>query len=205
MNAAGKNVMAHVRSAHLEKSPGDQVADFADPDAYAKLHTVWLESVIDPVSEALTGPALAAFMAHVKSAHLERSPLEQVADLSAFDKYVKLHTVWLQTVLAPLLEESGCEQSAPAPSPGAGAPKSAAVMIMDWAYSPAAVSVPAGSKVTWMNMDADPHTVTSKGGGPLSSPSLAKNGEYAHTFASAGTYEYFCAIHPQMKGAVTVQ
>jgi plastocyanin len=205
IDAAGKAFMAHVKSAHLEQTPAEQAADFADPDAYAKLHTIWLESVIEPVAAALTGPSLKAFMAHVNSAHLQKSPLEQVTELSAIDKYIKLHTVWLQGVLAPLLEESGCETPS-APSGGGGAaPTKASVMIMDYVYSPGTVSVPAGSKVTWMNHDSDAHTVTSKGGGPLSSSNMAKNGTYEYTFASPGTFEYFCAIHPQMKGAVTVQ
>jgi plastocyanin len=115
--------------------------------------------------------------------------------------------VWLQGVLAPLLEESGCESaSSPPPSGGGGAaPASGVVMIMDYEYSPAALTVAPGSKVTWMNMDSDAHTVTSTGGGPMSSPNMSKNDEFSYTFAGSGTYQYFCAIHPQMKGAVTVQ
>jgi plastocyanin/uncharacterized membrane protein len=154
--------------------------------------------------------ASAAFLAHVRSAHLEKSvgeksPLEQVADLGNLDAYVKLHTIWLETVLAPFLKSSDCP-SPPAGAPGGGSqPESEAVMITDYKYSPAKITVPAGSKVTWMNHDADAHTITSKSGGPLSSSNLAKGGTFAYTFSTPGTYDHHCAIHPQMTGTVTVQ
>jgi hypothetical protein len=52
--------------------------------------------------------ALDAFTAHVRSAHLERSLLQQVTDILAIDQYVLTHTVWLETVLAPLAGQLTC-------------------------------------------------------------------------------------------------
>lgn len=94
--------------------------------------------------------------------------------------------------------------SAPAPAdakPVAGN----AVAIKNFAFAPAALTVKAGTKVTWTNQDSDAHTVTSAGsGGPLSSPALDTGGTFSFTFTEAGTYRYLCTIHPFMTATVTV-
>lgn len=104
--------MAHVKSAHLERSPLLQVTDILDIDQYVLTHTVWLEQVLAPVFDGTGDQAvrdtLAPVMAHLKAAHLERSPLEQVQDILAIDQYVKTHTVWLETVVAPLASQLTC-------------------------------------------------------------------------------------------------
>ena len=69
------------------------------------------------------------------------------------------------------------------------------------AFTPPAVSVKAGETVKWQFEDLNPHTVSSA---TFSSQPMAKGKEYTHTFAKAGTYEYHCAIHPEMLGTVTV-
>jgi plastocyanin len=77
------------------------------------------------------------------------------------------------------------------------------VMIENYAFSPATLSVPVGSKVTWTNMDAAPHTVTvSSGPVKFSSPTLQKGDSFTYTFTTAGTYNYYCAVHPQMTAKV---
>jgi plastocyanin len=82
------------------------------------------------------------------------------------------------------------------------------VAIVTDAFSPAALTVKVGDTVTWTNTDSTPgsgHTVTSKGRGPLKSSSLAQGQAYSFTFTTAGTYAYYCAIHPDMMGTVTAQ
>ncbi|MGK4585440.1 cupredoxin domain-containing protein [Kitasatospora sp. HPMI-4] len=81
-----------------------------------------------------------------------------------------------------------------------------AVTIKNFAFSPATLTVKAGTKVTWTNTDPDAHTVTSKqgSGGPLQSPALATNDTYSYTFDKPGTYPYFCTIHPFMTATVEV-
>jgi hypothetical protein len=64
--------------------------------------------------------------------------------------------------------------------------------------------VPAATTVTWTNQDTAPHTVTSEGSGPLDSPNLQKGDSWSFTFTTPGTYAYYCAVHPDMKGPVTV-
>ncbi|MFH9355663.1 plastocyanin/azurin family copper-binding protein [Kitasatospora sp. NPDC017646] len=100
--------------------------------------------------------------------------------------------------------------SAPSTSPTGGqssAPATAnAVTIKNFAFSPATLTVKAGTKVTWTNTDPDAHTVTSKqgSGGPLQSAALATNDTYSYTFTQPGTYPYYCTIHPFMTATVEV-
>jgi plastocyanin len=79
----------------------------------------------------------------------------------------------------------------------------AGVTIVDFAFSPWYVTVPAGSTVSWYNAGVAPHTVTSDAG-IFGSGTLGSGGSYAVTFSYAGYYGYYCAIHPGMTGAVQV-
>jgi len=65
----------------------------------------------------------------------------------------------------------------------------------------AGVSRPVGTTVTWVNHDEEPHTVTS-GTGAFSSAGLVNDDTFVRTFTKPGTYQYFCAIHPYMKGTL---
>jgi len=80
------------------------------------------------------------------------------------------------------------------------------VAIKDFAFTPSSITVKKGTTVTWTNQDSTPHTVTSSGSGEkaMDSQDLAQGGTYSVTFDTAGTYEYFCTIHPNMTGTVTV-
>jgi len=78
------------------------------------------------------------------------------------------------------------------------------VTIANFAFSPASISVSAGSTVTWTNTDATAHTTTSDAAG-WDSGAIAQNGSFAHTFNTKGTFTYHCSIHPNMTATVTVQ
>lgn len=78
------------------------------------------------------------------------------------------------------------------------------VEIAGFAFAPAEVSVAAGTKVEWTNTDPAVHTVTAKDGG-FGSEQLQQGDTFSTTFTDAGTYAYFCAIHPAMEGTVTVK
>ncbi|MBT4536010.1 MAG: hypothetical protein HOL73_05225 [Nitrosopumilus sp.] len=76
-------------------------------------------------------------------------------------------------------------------------------------FSPAMVSINAGDTVEWANIDTAAHTVT--GGSPAMGPSgvfdsslLMASANYAFTFDEAGSYDYFCMVHPWMVGSVSV-
>jgi amicyanin len=92
-------------------------------------------------------------------------------------------------------------------NPGAAtAPVAAhAVAIKNFAFAPTAVTVKVGTTITWTNKDSDAHTVTSTGsGGPLNSPALSTGQTFSFTFTTAGSYSYFCTIHPFMTATVVV-
>jgi plastocyanin len=78
------------------------------------------------------------------------------------------------------------------------------VDINGFAFDPGSISVAAGSKVTWRNEDPTEHTVTATDGSFSSTP-IANGKGFVVTFAKAGSFSYFCQIHPTMKGAVKVK
>ncbi|MGE7434053.1 cupredoxin domain-containing protein [Kitasatospora sp. NPDC001175] len=95
--------------------------------------------------------------------------------------------------------------SAAAQTP-AGAPAATdSVAIKNFAFAPAAITVKAGTTVTWTNQDTDAHTVTSQNkAGALNSQALNTGQSYSYTFTTPGTYGYLCTIHPFMTATVTV-
>lgn len=77
------------------------------------------------------------------------------------------------------------------------------VTIQNFAYQPAIIQVPAGTTVTWTNQDSVAHTVTFRNG--MKDSGLFQQGQtFSYTFASPGTYDYYCAVHPYMVGRVIV-
>ncbi len=82
----------------------------------------------------------------------------------------------------------------------------AAVVISGFAFAPAQVTVPVGSRVTWTNRDDTPHTVTSAATPRLfGSEALDTGAQFGRVFDKPGTYRYFCALHPKMQGIVVVR
>lgn len=79
------------------------------------------------------------------------------------------------------------------------------VTIANFAFSPADISVKAGTKVTWTNNDNTAHTVNETDGqsGPASGM-VNPGASYSFTFDKPGTYHYHCSIHPEMTGTITV-
>ena len=78
------------------------------------------------------------------------------------------------------------------------------VSISQFTYRPAVVSVAAGETVTWVNDDAEEHTVTATDRSYTSS-GLEPAETFSHRFIAPGTYEYFCALHPHMTATVVVK
>ncbi|WP_353189271.1 cupredoxin family copper-binding protein [Pandoraea pnomenusa] len=80
------------------------------------------------------------------------------------------------------------------------------VHIDNFTFSPATLTVRAGTRVTWVNRDDEPHTVTSSGNPrTFASGALDTDGTFAFTFDKPGTYAYYCAIHPHMTGVIVVK
>ncbi len=78
------------------------------------------------------------------------------------------------------------------------------VVISNFQFTPATLTVPAGTTVTWINQDDDTHTVTAANR-LFSSEVLDPGQSFTHTFATPGTYSYHCAIHPHMTATVIVK
>ena len=78
------------------------------------------------------------------------------------------------------------------------------VEIDNFAFSPARVTVKAGTTVAWLNADDTPHTLASSSK-LFKSKVLDTDGSFSFTFTTPGMYEYFCSLHPYMTGTVVVE
>jgi plastocyanin len=79
------------------------------------------------------------------------------------------------------------------------------VAIDNFSFSPKTFTVPVEATVTWTNHDNVPHIVTSADNQFKKSPVLKAGQRFSNSFATAGTYSYFCSIHPRMTGKIIVK
>jgi plastocyanin len=78
------------------------------------------------------------------------------------------------------------------------------VVIKDFMFMPATLTVKAGTMVTWANKDEEPHTVYSDTG--LFRSGAIDTGEaFSFRFDQPGTYHFLCTIHPRMVGTIIVE
>lgn len=81
-----------------------------------------------------------------------------------------------------------------------------AVVIHNFSFTPATITVVPGTEVTWTNQDNEPHRVVNAADPKLfQSAALDTNDKYSFKFDKEGTYRYFCSIHPRMMGTVVVK
>lgn len=78
------------------------------------------------------------------------------------------------------------------------------VMIDNFTFSPKELTIAVGTTVKFVNHDDIPHTVVEKN---LSfrSKALDTDDAYSYTFATAGSFDYFCSLHPHMVGKIIVK
>lgn len=76
--------------------------------------------------------------------------------------------------------------------------------IQGMSFSPAAITISVGDTITFTNRDGAPHTATAVDGS-FTTATLRKGKSETITFATAGTFDFFCKIHPGMKGTIIVQ
>ena len=79
------------------------------------------------------------------------------------------------------------------------------VKIDNFVFDAQTVTVAPGSTVTWINDDDAPHTVVADDGKSFRSKVLDTGDKFSFTFTSAGTWGYFCSVHPHMTGKVVVK
>jgi plastocyanin len=86
------------------------------------------------------------------------------------------------------------------------APVTADVRIDNFSFGPTTLTVTVGTTVTWTNRDDIPHTVVStEDPKTFKSKVLDTDEKFSFTFTKAGTFPYFCSVHPKMTGKVVVQ
>jgi len=78
------------------------------------------------------------------------------------------------------------------------------ITIDNFTFSPKEMTVAVGTTVKWVNHDDIPHTVVEKKT-TFRSKALDTDDSYSFTFTSAGTFDYFCGLHPHMVGQVIVK
>jgi plastocyanin len=78
------------------------------------------------------------------------------------------------------------------------------ITIDNFTFTPPELTVAVGTTVKWVNHDDIPHTVANKDKA-FRSQALDTDDSFSYTFASAGTFDYFCGLHPHMVGKVIVK
>ena len=117
----------------------------------------------------------------------------------------KKKSAWIAGLAAPvmlgmlLLVDSPNVTAADQPSAA-----SADVKIDNFSFGPPTLTVPVGTTVVWTNRDDIPHTVVSTDG-VFKSKVRDTDEKFSYTFTKAGTYPYFCSVHPKMTGKIVVQ
>jgi plastocyanin len=76
-------------------------------------------------------------------------------------------------------------------------------VISDFKFAPATITVHVGDSITWTNDGPSPHSATANNGS-FDNGVLKKGQSASHTFSQAGTFTYFCSVHPFMHGTVVV-
>jgi plastocyanin len=85
-------------------------------------------------------------------------------------------------------------------------PETTEVKIDNFSFTPATLTVAAGTTVTWTNRDDIPHTVVSADDPKVFKSKVMDTDEkFSFTFTKAGSYTYFCSVHPKMTGTVVVK
>lgn len=76
------------------------------------------------------------------------------------------------------------------------------ITIQNFSFSPGILTVPQGTKVTWINRDTAVHTVNSDA---FNSSDLRQGDTFEFTFDTKGSFEYVCGLHPSMTGSIVVE
>jgi plastocyanin len=114
-------------------------------------------------------------------------------------------TVWIVGLFASVMVLTLLLSAASSHSTAKAAePATAEVKVDNFSFGPATLTVAVGTTVTWTNRDDIPHTIVSNDK-VFKSKVLDTDEKFSFTFAKAGTYPYFCSIHPKMTGSVVVQ
>jgi plastocyanin len=127
-----------------------------------------------------------------------RIPLDLAPGLYKVECWVDGHDDLGMEILMEVRSDAPKVRQAPA-----GGEKGDEVVIQGFAFDPDTLEVAPGTEVTWTNQDPAEHTVTANDDS-FGSDALGKGQAFSVTFEETGKVAYFCAIHPTMKGTITV-
>jgi len=109
---------------------------------------------------------------------------------------------------APAADDHGKMHGMPSPLPQANVDATGKaevqIQIENFVFSPADITVAAGTRVTWINKDEAPHTATSVDK-KFNSGGLDTDDKFSFVFNDKGEYPYICTLHPQMKATIKVK
>ena len=111
--------------------------------------------------------------------------------------------------IAAVVVASGCATATKSPklvdTPKPSNPDE--IVIYEYKFIPASLTVPVGTTVTWINYDVAPHTATYRSftEEAFDTGNLGASQLYRHKFRTAGSYDYICVYHQGMRGTVVVQ
>lgn len=117
-----------------------------------------------------------------------------------FDYWETGRRLLLGSVIATALSSLALGARPEAPLAG----ESAQVRIASFRFDPETLVVAPGTTVTWLNEDEEIHTITSSDG-LFTSSALEDAESFSRVYSTPGTFEYHCALHPQMNGKVIVR
>lgn len=104
-------------------------------------------------------------------------------------------------ILLLLTAVIGCGNTS-SEQPSASPAEKNTVIIQDYAFQPAEISIKKGETITWTNRDSVKHTAT---GDSFDSGLLGKGESFTQAFDKTGTFDYICTPHPYMKGKISVE
>jgi len=116
-------------------------------------------------------------------------------------KNVRIAGVVMPVIIAMLLLVAGSARVTANDQPSAA---NVGVKIDNFVFGPQAITVPVGTTVTWTNSDDIPHTAVSTDG-VFKSKVMDTDEKFSYTFTKAGTYPYYCSVHPKMTGQIVVK
>ena len=109
------------------------------------------------------------------------------------------------TTIASLLIATAALCGLTTSAPGiAGATDPRQIAIKNFSFNPSPLKIKAGSAVTWVNKDQEPHTVVSDTG-LFRSSAVDTDETFVFKFDKPGTYHFICTIHPKMAGTIVVE
>jgi plastocyanin len=126
---------------------------------------------------------------------------------AAFLEETMKRTIWrlgIAAVAIIITAAAGGKWNAVASAPTQEKTAEMVVKIDHFTFSPATITVTAGSTVRWTNHDDIPHSVVSEDKS-FKSKAMDTDENFSYTFTKPGTYSYLCSIHPRMTGKIIVQ